>query len=462
MINHFSFKQFSDSHLLLTNDFGAYSFVTRKELKSLLENTLPQDGALYSELCENGFILPYSSQELADMVSTRYRNAKNYLFGVTSLHIFVLTTACNLNCIYCQARDHEDDPHSKMDIATAQRAVDIALQSPEKVLSFEFQGGEPTLNFETLRFIVTYAEQHKGHHELLFSVVTNLIHCTEEMMDFFKAHHIHVSTSLDGHAMLHDLNRSTRAKQGTHSIVCNCVKTLQQREIPVGAIQTTTRHSLPYAKEIVDSYRDLGFNSIFVRPLTKLGTAVGNWEEIGYEADEFVRFYEECLQYIIDLNKQGISFTEGHASLFLSKILHGKAQNYMELRSPCGAAVGQVAYFCNGDVYTCDEGRMLASMGDTAFKLGNVFTHTYDEMMASPVCKTVCLSSTLEGLPECADCVYHPYCGTCPVLNYAADRNIFKRQAQDYRCRIYKGMLDTIFKILYRNDPEEIAIISKW
>lgn len=51
----------------------------------------------------------------------------------------------------------------------------------------------------------------------------------------------------------------------------------------------------------------------------------------------------------------------------------------MELRSPCGAALGQLAFTASGNVYTCDEGRMMAEMGDDAFKLGNVFENGYDE-----------------------------------------------------------------------------------
>ena len=220
--------------------------------------------------------------------------------------------------------------------------------------------------------------------------------------------------------------------------------------------------SLSKSKQIIDTYRELGFQSVFIRPLTKLGTAIPNWNEIGYSASEFVQFYRECLSYILELNKQGKPFSEGHAGIFLSKILSGQAQNYMELRSPCGAAIGQAAYYFNGDVYTCDEGRMIAEMGDSAFKLGNVYKNSYDEMMSSPVCKTVCAASVLESLPECTDCVYQPYCGTCPALNYASEHNVFKRDARGYRCQIYRGMLDAIFAILFRNDPKDIEILQTW
>ena len=105
---------------------------------------------------------------------------------------------------------------------------------------------------------------------------------------------------------------------------------------------------------------------------------------------------------------------------------------------------------------------MLAEMGNNAFKLGNVFTSTYNDLKMSPVCKTVCAASILESLPSCADCVYQPYCGTCPVINFAEENNIFSRSAFGYRCSIYKGMLDKIFNILYLDNKDEIEIISSW
>lgn len=117
----------------------------------------------------------------------------------------------------------------------------------------------------------------------------------------------------------------------------------------------------------------------------------------------------------------GRKFAEAHASIFLAKLLGDVAPNYMELRSPCGAGVGQMAFTASGDVYTCDEGRMMAEMGDESFQLGNIYENGYDSWIESPACRATCSASLLETLPTCCDCVYQPYCGVCPVVNYAME-----------------------------------------
>ena len=279
---------------------------------------------------------------------------------------------------------------------------------------------------------------------------------TDEMLRFFQEHDVSISTSLDGNPAVHNQNRRTIAGEDTHGIVVKNITRIRQTGISIGAIQTTTKASLDYPKEIVQEYVKDGLTSVFIRPLTPLGYANEHWDEIGYTTDDFLKFYRKALHEIIECNKKGIYISEGHATIFLQKIIGHFSGNYMELRSPCGASTGQIAYYYDGNVYTCDEGRMLAEMGNPFFKLGNVYTDNYNTLMESRVCSAICQASVLEGLASCSDCVYQPYCGVCPVINLALDNNIYERQPNNYRCRIYKGILDTLFELLKDKEIEEI------
>ena len=261
---------------------------------------------------------------------------------------------------------------------------------------------------------------------------------------------------------MHNYNRPCINGTGSFENILQSLSKLKDADISAGAIQTTTKRSFQYTKEIINTYVSLGFNNIFIRPLSPLGYAKQNWSSIGYTAKEFVDFYENCFDYIISLNLNGTYIRENHAALFLNKILTGVSPNYMELRSPCGASVGQLAYYYDGGIFTCDEGRMMYEMGSSAFKLGDVFKSNYDDLMNSSICKRVCSSSVLESLPKCCDCVYQPYCGVCPVVNYAMNQDLIFRNWHNYRCEIYSGMLDKLFEVLQKNDKNQIEILRKW
>lgn len=458
MINYFNFKKFRDKYLI-TNDFGRYSFLDISRFQDLLMDKIECNDDISEQLKRDYFIFD-DEEEFSRLSAFEIYSSKNYLYKSTSLHIFVLTSACNQNCVYCQAQSENQCSKGFMTIEIAKKAVDIALSSPSDYLDFEFQGGEPLLNFEVLKYIVEYSKQNCDKH-INYSVVTNLTLLNDEIIAFIKENNINVSTSVDGNELVHNLNRPYRDGNGTFKDVKKSIKLLQSKGICVGAIQTTTKSSLPYYKEIVDTYVDLGFNSIFIRPLTPLGYAGENWDTIGYSPEEFNEFYKNTLDYIIDINKAQY-LREGHAHTFLSKILSGFSPNYMELRSPCGAALGQLAYYYDGNIFTCDEARMLYEMGDNSFCVGNVQQSNYNSILNSRISILAAKSSVLESLPSCSDCVYQPYCGVCPVINYAINKNVYENTPRGYKCKIYSGMLETIFDILYFNESEKIDIFRSW
>lgn len=459
-LNYFNFKHFGED-VLLTNDFGCHAFVSPAEFKRLIEKKIDLNSDLGKNLLDKKFIYDETTLEYSAFHKYDMRHIKSHVNIATSLHIFVVTTACNMNCVYCQANNGKNNSALFMTKEMAEKAVDIALSSPTEQLSFEFQGGEPLLNFNIIKHIVDYTESVKGCKSISYNIVTNLTLLTNEIIDFFCQYNFGVSTSIDGTKFVHNQNRPFLNGDGTFDIVADAVLRLRNRGLRVGAIQTTTREALKYPRELIHTYEALGFDSIFIRPLTPLGKASLRWEEIGYSPVEFIAFYTTALEELIEINKSGKFFKEDHASILLSRI-QGRFVNYMELRSPCGAGIGQLAYYADGNIYTCDEGRMLSEMGDATFCLGNVFSSTYESIINNGVCKTVCASSILETIPTCCDCVYQPYCGTCPVVNYAKYKDIIEKEPRGYRCKIYSGMLDFLFNILRGESEETIAIFNTW
>ncbi len=457
-LNYFNFKE-KENNYLITNDIGEYAFLQKQDFKDLIQRKeLNQE--LKSELIQKGFIYEGSEEIFASNQAIRLRRTKEYLLVPTTLHIFVVSKNCNFNCIYCQAGNLNQNENFNMSKETAKRAVNIAMDSPSRYLTFEFQGGEPLMNFETIKYIVEYSKSISNGKFIEYNLVSNLTLLTDEMIEFFMENEVSICTSIDGNRELQNINRPYKNADSYKETV-NKIKKLREKQIKVNAIETTTKYSLDKYKEIVDEYIKLELESIFIRPLTRLGKADNNWKSIGYEAEEFLKFYKNALDYIIEKNKQGIFLSEGHTNIFLKKILLNQPVNYMELRSPCGGAIGQLAYYYDGNIYTCDEGRMLSEMGDDSFKLGNVYENTYKELMQCDCTNAMCVSSCIECLPYCSTCVYMPYCGTCPVINLAQGNNIFSQNPKEYRCKIYGGILDILFNYI-ENEPDVVEILKKW
>lgn len=459
-MNYFNFTNF-DGDYLLTNDFGEYLFLSEGDFKKTVTGKAEEDDELVQKLVDSGMAYLGSDIEYSFERMKRLRLVKSYLNQATSLHIFVVTTACNMHCVYCQANNGVKDSNLMMTEKTAEKAVDIALQSPEKELTFEFQGGEPLINFPVIRHIVEYAEVMNIGHTINYSLATNLSLINVTILDFLAEHHFSISTSMDGGREVHNQNRKFLDGNGSYDTLCRKLEIINRRNLIVGAIETTTKASLPYAEDILKTYQNMGFHNIFIRPLTPLGRAHNYWNEIGYTAGEFLNFYHTALLELLRINRAGYFLAENHASMLMKKI-NGISLNYMELRSPCGASLGQLAYYADGNIYTCDEGRMLGEMGDNSFLLGNVFQSDYNSVINNVLCKTVCCSSVLESIPSCCDCVYQPYCGVCPVVTYATEGDILEKHPRSYKCEIYSGIFRMVFSILKGNDKQDSAILNSW
>ena len=70
---------------------------------------------------------------------------------------------------------------------------------------------------------------------------------------------------------------------------------------------------------------------------------------------------------------------------------------------------------------------------------------SYNDLIGKEALKAVCISSLLDILPGCSDCVYKPYCGVCPIYNYVTSGTLFAQVPNSDRCKINAGILDYLF-----------------
>lgn len=444
-LNNYRVRKLEDKYFI-TTDHGSFCILSEEEFKRLKQNNIT--GNLKIKLEEKEIIL---NSKNTDKVVRLIRNRNHFLFSGVSLHIIILTLRCNMNCIYCHASSKsEKETGFDMNKETAKKTVDFIFQTTNNAITIEFQGGEPLLNWDILKYIAEYAQEKNklANKDLKLTVVSNFSNMDEEKMDYLIEHEIDMCTSLDGPKELHDYNRPLSTASNYDQVI-RWIKLIKEeykkRNITnrkVNALVTLTKKSLSYPIEIVDEYVRLGLTDIHLRFLNNLGIAKQARSKINYPAKEYINFWKNAVKHIDDLNKQGKEIKERIVTIMVNKISKEFDPNYLELRSPCGAAISQLAYDYDGNIYTCDEARML---GEDLFHIGNVKEDEYkDVVTCDKACATV--NASMNDQYICNDCAYKPYCGVCPVCNYAEQGSVIAKITETDRCRIYKDQFDWVVR----------------
>ena len=469
-LGYFRFGRIGE-RVVITNDAGEWQLLSEPDWARFLAGEIAEGDPLYASLHAKGFLR--GGIDL-DALAGRVARKKAYLQAGPHLHVVITTLRCQQSCLYCHAsRASMDRVDTDMSLETARGVVDHAMRSTSPDIIFEFQGGEPTVNMPAIRFIVDYARERNRDEgkQLSISLVSNFVGMNEEIAEWLLANEVYLCTSLDGPRDLHDANRPTTGG-GAYDRVMHWMAWFNRRYVEMGrepdlwhvdALMTTTRASLSRGREIVDLYASLGLRNIQLRPLNPYGFAARTWKRAGYPVESFLDFYAQTLDYIIEKNREGVELAEGTAAVFLAKMLTPDDPNYVDIRSPCGAGTGQVAYGHDGRIFPCDEARMVAAMGDGLFALGSVGEQSLEQTLKHPTVRAMAVASLTDALPGCTDCWNKPFCGVCPVHNYASGGDLFGQRPRSPLCRLYYGISSLLLGHLARDEDGAVeAIFRRW
>lgn len=461
----FRFSKLDSDRYVAVNEVGESQVLLRNELELLVRKRLARSSPLYDALKASHFLEDNDSDIAADLLTLKVRSKRARIARFTSLHMFVVTLRCNHTCQYCQvSRQSEDRSAYDMTEPMADKALDFTFRSPSPAIKIEFQGGEPLLNFELIRYIVLEAERRNiaEKRDLAFVITTNLSFLTDEILNFCRKHAILISTSLDGPEDLHNANRP---KPGNNSYQVTIEGIKKARGTlgvdQVSALMTTTKASLARVTDIIDEYVKQGFKGIFLRNLSPYGFAIKTRYFDGYDSEKWLDFYRTGLNYILKLNKQGYRFTEFLTTTILQKMLTPYEAGFVNLRSPAGIGIAGIIFNYNGEVYPSDEARMKAEMGDKIFCMGDLMTDTYEQMMLSPALLTPLEDSVAESVPMCEECAFLPYCGSDPDYHYATQQDFVGHKALSGFCKKNMGVFRYIIQKL-EDSPEDRQILESW
>jgi His-Xaa-Ser system radical SAM maturase HxsB len=455
--------------VLITTDAGDWAFLSEPEFAQLLAGEITEGHPRFAHLQASGFLR--EGLDL-DALATRLARRVRHVARGPELHVVMMTRRGGGR----DAPSAAPDARINLDRQTAERIVEVALQSTSPSVSFELQGhaGEPLLNVDGVRHLVEFARatnKRAAGKTLRFTLVSNLSHMTAETAEWLIANDVAVRTWLDGPADVHDWNRSWTVA-GAHGDVVRWIEWFDRRYRELGrdpagshvdARVTTTRRTLSAWREAVDEYVARGLRSIHLRPLSPLGLDDDAWKTIGYTAEEYIAFYQRALGYIVELNRRGIHLAEGTAATFLNKILPSGDPAVGEIQSPCPAGTSEVAYDVDGRVFPGDDARRVDASGDPIFALGDVRELTIGDLVRHPTVRAIAAASLLDAQPMCADCWNKPFCGISPVSTYIRDGDLFGQRPRCFECKEHMAVARTLFALLANeSDRETTEIFERW
>ncbi|EKE28507.1 MAG: hypothetical protein ACD_3C00051G0010 [uncultured bacterium (gcode 4)] len=457
---HIRFNEFADGRIIVTTVFWESILLKEDEFNEYIAWNIPKDSELYKDLLKRWFI-NYDWYESEFIEDYKHRFWINFIWP--TLHIMILTKWCNHQCKYCHAwatMDYENDD-IKLKKEDAEKTVDIILQSPSKFITIEFQWWEPFSNFWIIEHIIKYTEEanKKTKKNIWYALVSNLTMLDDEILEkLFTFPNLGISTSLDWPKKVHDFNRvmSWGKNSSSYELLAKNIWKIRAKEketwisILRWAMWVITKKSLPFAKEIIDTYLEFWFESIFLKRMNTIGKAENKWNILGYTFDEYNIFLDEYFKELLKKYKEWIFVLDVFLSITIKKILTPENINYVDLRSPCWAWVSQIAYNHDWKVYTCDEWRMIE---DDVFQLWTI-NDSLKDLVQSETTWIMMDASTIESLP-CDVCAYAPFCGVCPVVSYMTKWNIYYNQNNDDHCKFFTYYFDMIFRVL--SDKEKYA-----
>ena len=152
--------------------------------------------------------------------------------------ILKMTTACNLNCVYCSEGDCKPVTlPQEMFFKLVDELPPLLDFLKTKDAEFLFHGGEPMLYGRAeLKTLIDYAKNKLSAYNLQFLMQTNGTLIDDDWIEFFKAENISVGISLDGYPEIHDKNRLTKTGEPTAEIILNNLQKLRNANLNAGTL----------------------------------------------------------------------------------------------------------------------------------------------------------------------------------------------------------------------------------
>ena len=339
--------------------------------------------------------------------------------------------SCNMYCTYCFANytDSKISENSLMSLETAKRAIDFLLENCGniKTLDIDFFGGEPLLNWNTVKETVLYARslEQKSDKNIRFTLTTNGLLIDDDVINFTNKHMHNVVLSLDGRPKVHDENRKLLGNhKSCYSEILPKFKEMVDARHGNGYYirGTYTRGNLDFINDILH-IADLGFKEISLEPVVSMPDS-----KYELKADDLPAIFDQYEALAVEMLRRealsaGFSFYHFNLDLKHGPCIHKRVAG-------CGVATSYLAVTPTGELYPCHQ-----FVGDEKFKMGDIWQGVTNKKLHDEFS-----SCSIYSRSECRDCWARFYCSGGCVANahYAGNgiNGIFEIGCEMFKKRI--------------------------
>ncbi len=342
---------------------------------------------------------------------------------------------CNLACKYCFAEEGEyHGGRALMSYEVGKKALDFLIaNSGNRVnLEVDFFGGEPLMNFDVVKDLVAYGrgKEKEFNKKFRFTLTTNGMLLTDEVMEFANKEMANVVLSIDGRKEVHDFMRPTRNGKGSYDLIIDKFKKMAEMRNQTNYYVrgTFTHYNLDFSKDVLH-LADMGFKQISAEPVV----APDDMDYAIREEDlpKLFEEYDALAREMVKREKEGNGFNFFHFMIDMT----GGPCLYKRL-SGCGSGTEYLAVTPWGDLYPCHQ-----FVGMEQFKLGNVDTgiEKTDIVDEFKLCNVYAKD-------KCKDCFARFYCsGGCAANSYNFHGNLL--DAYDIGCELERKRVECAIMI---------------
>jgi uncharacterized protein len=349
------------------------------EIWELVRHLIKKDAHLFERNNEwtiygktSGYLKKISKIEadiLSDFVSPHYFSnkipdgfAKQFLLeivsGIKSRKIFrqsinppksvqlILSDACNMKCSYCYGSYYDTNYYNKlMPREIAIRAIDFAVNTG--VNNIGFFGGEPLLNFNTIKEVIKHSKS-QGYN-LQFGMTTNGTLITEEIARFLKDNNVLVSVSIDGPPLIHNITRKYKNGKASYRNVFRGIEILKRHDC-LDMLEMTYSNKHPV--DLKPILRFLSSHNPSISCTCVEGKLDAYFSEEIIKGERLRRYYNDMFDFVVETKSGGIDIIVGGMNELITEAL---SDTTIIREHICGTILNRVSIGVDGTIYPCPE-----------------------------------------------------------------------------------------------------------